>query len=265
MKKETTAASKSAGNPQRQKAAYACLIISNLLILYQMFNTLMVQGYYSIPILTNSYLPLMTLAGGFLLLYLVPDAVIYKKKQAIGFFAAALVLHILPSLLAGFQIWLGYVPNALVYYAMLCGFLLLFVEPQKRPAFYLAFGICPFVLFTVAYICIPEFKTAVISGIVIILLLGAIISFSAKVKSLPKASKNIIKGAVVGGVVAGEAGAIVGAMAASAENAQSGTTGGTQASAKDIVKGAAVGGIIAGDAGAVVGAMAAKECHKKGK
>ena len=78
-----------------------------------------------------------------------------------------------------------------------------------------------------------------------------------KKEAAKAARKEVIKSAVVGGVIAGDAGAVVGAMAAKAKQ-----DGG---SAKGVVKGAVIGGVIGGDAGAIVGATAAKAGQDAGK
>ena len=75
------------------------------------------------------------------------------------------------------------------------------------------------------------------------------------------AAKKVVKGAVIGAVIAGDAGAIVGATAAKAKlDAEQTKTGGTAGkdAAKQVVKGAVIGAVIAGDTGAIVGATAAK-------
>lgn len=74
------------------------------------------------------------------------------------------------------------------------------------------------------------------------------------------AQKEVIKSAVIGSVIAGDTGAVVGAVSAKAKQdtaASGGTATGKQAQ-KAVIKGAVVGGIVAGDAGAIVGAVTAK-------
>lgn len=80
-------------------------------------------------------------------------------------------------------------------------------------------------------------------------------SLYEKPKKKNDGTKEIIKDAVIGGVLAGPTGAVVGAIvgkekADSNDKKNDGT--------KEIVKGTVVGGAIAGEAGAVVGTMVAK-------
>ena len=83
---------------------------------------------------------------------------------------------------------------------------------------------------------------------------------------MTKKQKDMIKGAVVGSFIAGDGGAVVGAMVAKEkhEGASSDPFGAsTPSAAKDVVKGAAIGSIVAGDGGAIAGAMIAKEKHNQ--
>lgn len=77
-------------------------------------------------------------------------------------------------------------------------------------------------------------------------------------KERAKAARNkVIKSAVIGSVIAGDTGAVVGAVAEKAkQDAESGASG--TADPKAVTKGAVIGGIVAGEAGAIVGAAAVK-------
>lgn len=73
------------------------------------------------------------------------------------------------------------------------------------------------------------------------------------------ARREVIKHAIVGGVIAGDAGAVVGAISAKAkQDAAGGAPASGPSSSKEITKGAVIGGLLGGEAGAIVGATAAK-------
>ena len=81
-----------------------------------------------------------------------------------------------------------------------------------------------------------------------------------------KKDKSVVGSAVVGGLVAGPAGAVVGAVYAADKNRKNNTSQ-VNSSGKDksVVGSAVVGGLVAGPAGAVVGAVYAADKNNKNK
>lgn len=80
-------------------------------------------------------------------------------------------------------------------------------------------------------------------------------------------NSSVIKNAAVGGVIAGPAGAVVGAIHAADKNSRSQGSAGSSNNGGNasVIKNAAVGGVIAGPAGAVVGAIHAADKNQKSK
>lgn len=78
-------------------------------------------------------------------------------------------------------------------------------------------------------------------------------------------TKSIVKDAVIGGVVAGPAGAVVGAIHAADKNNKNGASGDGTGKSASVTKSAAIGGIVAGPAGAVVGAIHAADKNNRNK
>lgn len=116
-------------------------------------------------------------------------------------------------------------------------------EKIHRRFFLLKLIIWMLLVFYVALlISIYDLWYAIIGGVFILIAMGWM---AGTIKSM---DGKVIKGAIVGGIIAGPAGAIVGAIASSNGGSNSGNA----------VKGAVAGAVIAGPAGAVVGAVAAK-------
>ena len=75
---------------------------------------------------------------------------------------------------------------------------------------------------------------------------------------------SVIKRAAAGAVIAGPAGAVVGAVSAADKNNRT-NAGGTNGESASVVKRAAAGAVIAGPAGAVVGAVSAADKNNRNK
>ncbi len=101
----------------------------------------------------------------------------------------------------------------------------------------------------IGYLIATQLLTSVICAILIPAL------FWGSMNSLKKINTKVLKGAIIGGIVAGTTGAVVGAAAAKAQE-----NGG---SAGQVVKNAAIGAVIAGDVGAVIGAASTKNGDNK--
>lgn len=109
------------------------------------------------------------------------------------------------------------------------------------------------IIFGVACVIGYLIATELLTSVIIAILLPAL--FWGSMNSLKKVNLKVLKGAVIGGIVAGTTGAVVGAAAAQAKE-----NGG---SAGQVVKNAVIGAAIAGDTGAVIGAAATKTENKK--
>ena len=109
------------------------------------------------------------------------------------------------------------------------------------------------IIFGVSCVISYLIATELLASVIIAILIPAI--FWGSMNRLKKVNMKVLKGAVIGGIVAGTTGAVVGAAAAKAKE-----NGG---SAGQVIKNAAIGAVIAGDAGAVIGAASTKTENKK--
>ena len=241
-------------SPGRRNMAAACFVVSDALLLGNVFRVSLLSMLW--------YLPYVLLILGLVLLFARDHTEVYDKKRAVVLFVIAGISYFSVRLLSMAGTFPGEtlaavasVSPLITHTALGFGCLVLFFPGEKVVKWSYFFLAAPTVAFAV-YICMNP-AVAALLGICVLVAYGVL-----RYKLMPKKQKDMIKGAVLGSFIAGDGGAIVGAMVAKEKHEAGAAPGpGSGSAAKDMIKGAAIGSVIAGDAGAVVGAMVGKEKH----
>jgi len=278
-----------------------CFAVSFVLFFMQLLFTTFPTVAPSIIPIPVFYLCMFVLVGGGTALGLIHSIkTVYCKKISAALFIIGgiflsvfglspfIVPRLLPSILGHIPIIiLGLLFPMLVCLCFAFGMIFRFSPRDKRKTPIIAISSMYLVPLCILFICLYPGWTMLIllgNGVVIGIIqaiqtpvggsppigasnaqLQAWASNGGKMPKQKSAAGAMVKGAVVGNIIGGQAGAVVGAMVAKEKhnaNQQSGTAQSSSGSAaKSMVKGAVVGSIIGGDAGAVVGAMVGKEKH----
>ena len=255
--------------PQRRKLANLCFVLCNLTLLYRLLCYIPELSVPYLPVVSLWFLPYLFLGVGAYLLFAVPGRETYNQKTSNILFILAAIFFLLPrlvSMASGQPFGLTELAfcTALTYLALGFGCFVRFLEYDRLMKMSCWFMIVPGIFLGLMIVYHPIEALAV--GIVLVVALAIFFGRLKYKYGMTKKQKDMIKGAVVGSFIAGDGGAVVGAMVAKEkhEGASSDPFGASiPSAAKDMVKGAAIGSIVAGDGGAIAGAMIAKEKHNQ--
>lgn len=204
--------------PGWKKIIMLCLILSNILFCYQWFLIFQNVINYSIPylpVLSNGLIPLALILAC-VLLCLAKKVPAYGISRAVIMAVISLACHFVPPILSRHMDWPfeSYVIFGLVFCAAayLCAALafskLFIVSEHDWNIFLIMTLVLPVGTGTLMFCLKPDWA---VQTLALLLIFSITISMVGKYVSLSPKHKAMIKGAVKGSIIAGDAGAIIGA------------------------------------------------------